>query len=553
MLHIRVQKKFIAVTLSILLSSTVASNKIYAQEAPTCGSGTYVISAYYSPVPGQSRYATGTYEGDIRLNGGGVTTASGVKVEAAQTPFVAAPKCMPFGTVLEIENLGSHVVLDRGGAIKGNRLDIWMGYGDVGLKNALTWGKRSVYVGVAGTSAVAPSIGFTYDIGKKSLKSYQVTEAQDPLKFVRELAFGDTGEDVARLQQILKDLGYYKAQVNGTYDNITKLAVESFNKDSGVIADSDVENRGRFGSTSVAELKTAVISNREKYLKDAPSRSLGRGSKGEDVKKLQEFLVGLGFMESVTGIYDSTTVDAVLAFQLAEKIITSPTDQGAGYFGPNTQLAYDRIVLGLENSIASKPSSAEEFESVALTSLSASEMITDALEEGDTGEQVRRLQQTLRDLNFLTIEPSGYYGPVTTHAVFKFQQRMGIINDKSDLAAGVVGPETRLALNKYLNSRNQLLTELKDSSEAVSIVDLQSEEPKHSFDTDLDLNVAHPDVAKLQDFLKNKGYFTGQLITDYFGPVTKSALIKFKQDYELDLNSNVLLDSKTRELINTLI
>jgi len=36
----------------------------------------FVATAYYSPLPGQSRYTTGTYAGDIRLNGSLIITAS---------------------------------------------------------------------------------------------------------------------------------------------------------------------------------------------------------------------------------------------------------------------------------------------------------------------------------------------------------------------------------------------------------------------------------------------------------------------------------------------
>ena len=43
---------------------------------------TFTISAYYSPLPDQSRYVTGSYEGDIRLNGSGVRSADGTALRA---------------------------------------------------------------------------------------------------------------------------------------------------------------------------------------------------------------------------------------------------------------------------------------------------------------------------------------------------------------------------------------------------------------------------------------------------------------------------------------
>lgn len=51
-------------------------------------------------------------------------TASGHKIMAGDK-FVAAPKDLPFGTVLDVPEYGKVEVLDRGGAIKENRLDLF--------------------------------------------------------------------------------------------------------------------------------------------------------------------------------------------------------------------------------------------------------------------------------------------------------------------------------------------------------------------------------------------------------------------------------------------
>jgi peptidoglycan hydrolase-like protein with peptidoglycan-binding domain len=540
----KIKLLLLALSALVLMPTTLS-----AQEAASCGSGVFVISAYYSPVPGQARYATGSYEADIRLNGGGVTTASGTKVDSVSSPFVAAPPCMPFGTQLEIENLGSHTVLDRGGAIKGNRLDIWMGYGDVGLANALTWGKRSVYVSVNG--ATGNNSTFSFNIGKKSLKTYQVNTSQDPFVFLRELGFGDEGEDVARLQQILKDLHYYKFAVTGVYDTNTKLSVEQFNKDNGVLESSALAQTGRFGSRSSSQLREAIVQNREKYMNGMPSRNLGRGSKGEDVKRLQEFLYGLGLLSNVTGVYDADTVKAVIAFQVSEKIILNAQDQGAGYFGPSTQIAFDKVALSLENAITTKTEDVP-FNDVLLTSISVAEMLTDSLQEGSASEQVRLLQQTLRDLNFLNIEPSGYFGPITAHAVFKFQQKIGLVKTKADDSAGFVGPATRNALNKYINSKASLAGSIKSSVD-VNEIELTSDSSEFEFSTDMKIGTTHPEVSVLQKFLKDKGYFKGHLFTDYFGPMTSSALVLYKIDNKLDEveNSGFVFDLVTRSFINS--
>lgn len=51
-------------------------------------------------------------------------TASGLKVKEAQT--LACPPNFPFGTLMEIDGVGVRRCEDRGGAIKGNHIDIYV-------------------------------------------------------------------------------------------------------------------------------------------------------------------------------------------------------------------------------------------------------------------------------------------------------------------------------------------------------------------------------------------------------------------------------------------
>ena len=65
-------------------------------------------------------------------------TASGVK--AVQGVTVAMNKSIPFGTRVYIEGVGERVVQDRGGAIKGNKVDIFFN----NHSDALKFGRRTV-------------------------------------------------------------------------------------------------------------------------------------------------------------------------------------------------------------------------------------------------------------------------------------------------------------------------------------------------------------------------------------------------------------------------
>ena len=79
-------------------------------------------------------------------------TASGKRVTANGGKFVAADPRVPFGTMLVIPgyNRGQPVpVYDRGGAIRGNHIDVYFNSHEV----ARRWGRRWLEVDVAAAAA----------------------------------------------------------------------------------------------------------------------------------------------------------------------------------------------------------------------------------------------------------------------------------------------------------------------------------------------------------------------------------------------------------------
>lgn len=64
------------------------------------------------------------YDDSPEENGGWTTTASGEDFRDEYT--LACPKSLPFGTEIEIEGIGVRVCTDRGGSIKGKRLDVFI-------------------------------------------------------------------------------------------------------------------------------------------------------------------------------------------------------------------------------------------------------------------------------------------------------------------------------------------------------------------------------------------------------------------------------------------
>ena len=69
-------------------------------------------------------------------------TASG---EYVREGIIAAdPRVLPIGTKVHIHGMGYFVVKDTGGAIKGNKIDIWM----PSTRDALKFGRRKVHLTV---------------------------------------------------------------------------------------------------------------------------------------------------------------------------------------------------------------------------------------------------------------------------------------------------------------------------------------------------------------------------------------------------------------------
>lgn len=69
-------------------------------------------------------------------------TASGTKATAGRT--VAMNSSYKFGTKIEIKGLGTYIVEDRGGAIQGNKIDIFFNT----HQEALNFGRKTVYLKV---------------------------------------------------------------------------------------------------------------------------------------------------------------------------------------------------------------------------------------------------------------------------------------------------------------------------------------------------------------------------------------------------------------------
>lgn len=334
----------------------------------------FTISAYYSPLEGQGHYVTGTYEGDIRLNGNGTNGADGTPVYPG---MVAAPSVYEFGTKMYIPGIGIVAIHDRGGAIVSgdaeagtyDRLDIWMGYGDIGLERALNWGMRDIEVTIYGIDdTLSEEI---YLEGYSDTEKFIKTVVAAPDLFSTDLWYGDNSDDIKRLQEYLAILDYLNSKITGYYDDATMEAVFNFQVDSGILDDWEDLGAGHFGINT-------------RFAMDKAMEGIDIEAAMTEVTLLNE---GLALMQTYSDLYEEVN-----------------------YF-------------------------------------------TEYIERGDRGEDVYALQTELNNLGYLMLEPTGYYGEMTEHAIFKLQQRWGLVKTMDDPGAGALGPNTRSILNEVIGAR----------------------------------------------------------------------------------------------------
>jgi len=117
-----------------------AEKKQKAQEAQTQNFQTAVLtSSTLSSGAKVGHFTAYTCLQSWECSGDPTITASGQKTRWG---IVAGPPSIPFGTKLKIDGFGDtiFVVADRGGAIQGNRFDIWMD----SLDKAYGFGRRTL-------------------------------------------------------------------------------------------------------------------------------------------------------------------------------------------------------------------------------------------------------------------------------------------------------------------------------------------------------------------------------------------------------------------------
>ncbi|MEH1821028.1 MAG: peptidoglycan-binding protein [Nostoc sp.] len=190
------------------------------------------------------------------------------------------------------------------------------------------------------------------------------------------LSQGKTGAAVTRLQQRLRQLGYFNANPTGNFGRITKDAVIAFQRNYRIPA-SGIVNRQTWNALAGSS--------------PTPART---SLSTQQVRELQVRLRQLGYLNAnATGNVGPMTREAVIAFQR------------------NNRLPVDGIA------------NAQVLDSVRRASTGGTQQSgRDYLTLGDRGENVRLVQERLGQLGFSNTNPDGIFNDYTRQSVIAFQQ-----------------------------------------------------------------------------------------------------------------------------------
>ncbi|MED5046162.1 peptidoglycan-binding protein, partial [Geobacillus stearothermophilus] len=193
---------------------------------------------------------------------------------------------------------------------------------------------------------------------------------------------GMSSPEIKQLQQRLKEKGFFTyPQATGYFGAITEKAVKAFQRAMNLPATGIVDD------ATYAKLK-----------KPASNDTLAIGSRGAAVSDLQRRLKQLGYFRypQITGYYGAVTADAVKQFQRANGL-------------PATGRADRATLERLKQKATSQPAT-----------------LSDARTIGSRGDDVRKLQQQLKQLGYFTYsDNTGDYGVLTADAIRRVQRDNG--------------------------------------------------------------------------------------------------------------------------------
>jgi len=325
------------------------------------------------------------------------------------------------------------------------------------------------------------------------------TATPDQSATATTLKNGSSGEEVRRMQQRLKELGYLKGSADGDFGAATETAVKAFQAQHGLTVDGKAGSAtlNKLYSASAKKAPTTTATNTPRATA-TPFTSYKNGDSGAEIKKMQQRLKDLGYLRgSADGDFGDATEAAVRAFQANNNLTV---DGKAGNATLNKLYSSSAKRAPSDPTRTPRPTATP---TARPTATPKAENLNYYLELGTSGTKVRTLQNRLIELGWLDGVADGKYGAATEYAVKAFQARYSSL-----WKDGIAGPDTL----KILYGAGAATTKT----------------PAASLGMALDPGDENPAVTAMQKRLKELGFYKSTADGE-FGNVTKSALIAFQK------------------------
>ncbi len=395
---------------------------------------------------------------------------------------------------------------------------------------------------------------------------------------------------ISQLQQRLMDLGWLDIEkTTGSYGNLTKEAVQAFQRYIKDNLDSKMDADGLTGKQTIAWLNRA----------DAPTKpngSTGGGSQPTDtpssepddeptatpapeggdayiqadnvdrhsdkkvINQLQQRLMDLGWLdiEKTTGTYGDMTKDAVKAFQRYVKDNLDSDMDADGYAGKQTIAWLNRSDAPRNPSVypTDKPEETQKpdtTDQTPNTTPTPEVTATPTPEPGAPDAQVvAQVQDRLIQLGWLDAsQKTGVYDNATTLALADYQRYLNQINPNADLAEdGYPDENTRLWLN--WDGAPQKPAVMPDPTD----VPMPSQEPDQPT-TPYEVNESSPeaDILWLQNKLAELQWLNVSTASGVYDDLTKSAVTSVQKylnsKYSIDITPNGIADGVTMSYLTS--
>lgn len=317
-----------------------------------------------------------------------------------------------------------------------------------------------------------------------------------------ELSLGSLGTAVRNLQKRLIELGYMSGTASGTFDQATAQAVRLFEAAYGRTATGVASQLMQVYLFSDSAKMYTGIEPITTQQASASYQKLERGSIGTDVTRLQNRLIELGYMDGkANGVFDQATENAVKEFEAAygKQRTGIATVSMQSYLFADSALRAGESVQATARPTA-VPADDDEADTVTYK----------ALQYGSKGDSVKRLQQRLKELGYLSGKVDGIYGNATVKAVKAFEKAYG----QKQTGIASVGMQKHLYADDALVYGSATPTPTAAASEDTTYRTLS----KGSYGED---------VVTLQARLKKLGYLDGKA-DGYYGDDTANAVRAFE-------------------------